>query len=381
MTSALYKDVCTIINTMNQKTDIKTFRIFSDVLKRFFPNAQAVALAMSLLISFLLIYYLSNILLPVFAAMIIAYLLEGIVLKAEQVKLPRFIAVCLVFSVFIAVLIFLLFILMPIVYQQTIQLVLHVPKMIKGIQLQIMQLPELYPQLISQDKITGLFFTVQDEMLKYSQEVVTFSAASVVGLVTAMVYLILVPMLVFFFLKDKHSLVSWVMQFFPKERHLTLHVWGEVDEQIGNYVRGKFVEIFILWVASYVTFSILDMNYAMLLAVFMGMQVIIPYIGATLVTFPVLMVAYFQWGINADEFMYLLIAYIVIQTIDGVVLVPLLFSEAVNLHPIAIIVAILLFGGLWGFWGVFFAIPLATVVKAVLNAWPKDGDNEFEILR
>ena len=62
-----------------------------------------------------------------------------------------------------------------------------------------------------------------------------------------------------------------------------------------------------------------------------------------------------------------------IQTLDGVLLVPLLFSEVVNLHPVAIIVAVLFFGGLWGFWGVFFAIPLATLVQAVLSAWPRVG--------
>ena len=52
-------------------------------------------------------------------------------------------------------------------------------------------------------------------------------------------------------------------------------------------------------------------------------------------------------------------------------LVPLLFSEVVDLHPIAIIAAVLVFGGLWGFWGVFFAIPLATVVQSILKAWPR----------
>ena len=141
--------------------------------------------------------------------------------------------------------------------------------------------------------------------------------------------------------------------------------------QLGNYIRGKFVEVFILGATSYITFATLDLNYAVLLAVFMGLQVIIPYVGATLVTFPVLGVAFFQWGLNGDEFMYIAIAYTIIQTIDGIVLVPLLFSEAVNLHPAAIIVAILFFGGLWGFWGVFFAIPLATLVKAVTSAWPR----------
>jgi putative permease len=155
---------------------------------------------------------------------------------------------------------------------------------------------------------------------------------------------------------------------------LTVRVWEEVDMQIGNYVRGKFAEVFILWAVSYATYAAMGLNYAMLLAVLMGLQVIIPYVGATLVTFPVLGVAYFQWGWGGDEFMYVVIAYSIIQALDGVMLVPILFSEAVNLHAVAIIIAILFFGGLWGFWGVFLAIPLATVVKAVLTAWPRIGD-------
>jgi len=58
--------------------------------------------------------------------------------------------------------------------------------------------------------------------------------------------------------------------------------------------------------------------------------------------------------------------------------VPLLFSEAVNLHPVAIIVAVLFFGGLWGFWGVFFAIPLATLLKAIYSAWHQGMDGSAD---
>ena len=97
---------------------------------------------------------------------------------------------------------------------------------------------------------------------------------------------------------------------------------------------------------------------------------LVPYVGATLVTLPVAAVAYAQWGISG-EMGSVLLAYGVIQALDGNLLVPLLFSEAVDLHPVAIIVAVLFFGGVWGFWGVFFSIPLATVVSAVISAWPK----------
>ncbi|HEC05377.1 MAG TPA: AI-2E family transporter, partial [Thiolapillus brandeum] len=136
---------------------------------------------------------------------------------------------------------------------------------------------------------------------------------------------------------------------------------------------GKFWEIIIIWSASYVTFTLLGLQYAMLLGVLVGLSVIIPYIGATVVTFPVLAVGWFQWGWTAD-FGWLALAYFIIQGLDGNVLVPLLFSEVVSLHPIAIIVAILVFGGFWGFWGVFFAIPLATLVNAVIQAWPSRAE-------
>ena len=105
------------------------------------------------------------------------------------------------------------------------------------------------------------------------------------------------------------------------------------------------------------------------LALAVGFSVVIPYIGAAVVTIPVLLIGFLQWGLGS-EFYTLMVVYGVIQALDGNVLVPLLFSEAVNLHPVAIILAVLVFGGFWGFWGIFFAIPLATLVKAVLSAWP-----------
>ncbi len=352
-------------------------RLLSNSFKRFMPNSQAVSLAMILIISFALIYSLSNILMPVFASVIIAYLLEGLVNKTEQLGVRRILAVYMVFTGFMTCLGFLLFYLMPLVSQQAIELVQHIPEILNRTQKGIMRLPEMYPKLISENKIQQIMLAIQQELLTYGQNVLSLSAASVIGIASALVYLFLVPMMVFFCLKDKIILINWFLQFIPKDSNLSISVWNEVDMQMGNYIRGKFSEIFILWFVSSITFATMDLNYAMLLAVLMGLQVIIPYIGATLVTFPVLSVAYFQWGLSGDEFMYIVIAYSIIQALDGVILVPVLFSEAVNLHAIAIIVAILFFGGLWGFWGVFFAIPLATVVKAVLTAWPRIDDENL----
>jgi putative permease len=181
---------------------------------------------------------------------------------------------------------------------------------------------------------------------------------------------VLVPVLVFFFLQDKRKIIDWFVAFLPRERHLVSSVWAEVEGQIANYVRGKVVEIVIVGAVSYVTFVWLGLQYSVLLATLVGLSVLIPYVGAAVATIPIALVAFFQFGWGWD-FGSVLIAYAIIQALDGNLLVPLLFSDAVNLHPVASIVAILVFGGLWGFWGIFFAIPLATVVQAVIRAWPR----------
>jgi putative permease len=362
---------------MTTQVQLVNLQFLKEIIRRFLPNSQAVALALTLIVSFVLIYYLTDLLMPVFVSIVLAYLLEGLVNKIEKLKVSRLVAVYIVFLSFMIGLGFLLFFLLPVVSEQAVELLQQIPSIINQAQHEIMRLPKVYPQFFSEYKIQQIMIAAQKELLSSAQNVLSFSAASVVGLVSVMVYLFLVPMMVFFFLKDKEILLSWFIQFMPRDRHLTVYVWEEIDQQIDNYVHGKFAEVFILWFISFATFTALNLNYAMLLAVLMGLQVIIPYIGATLVTFPVLGVAYFQWGLRGDDFMYVVIAYSIIQTLDGVFLVPLLFSEAVNLHAVAIIIAILFFGGLWGFWGVFLAIPLATVVKAVLTAWPRIGSNSL----
>jgi putative permease len=338
--------------------------------RRHLSDPQVIGLAVVLLTGFAIIYIAGNMLAPVLASIIIAYLLEGTVLYLTRVGLPRIVSVLVVFCGFMAFVVFLIFGLMPLLSRQATQLVQQLPVMVARGQELLMTLPERYPQVFSEEQVRDLIVAIRAETLALGQEAVSLSLASVVGIITWIVYLFLVPLMVFFFMKDSKRIIGWMTGFLPKDRKLLADVWHDVDDQIGNYVRGKFVEIIIVWIVTYVTFAILGLQFSLLLGVIVGLSVLIPYIGAIAVTIPVAVVAYFQWGFNVD-FAWVLAAYGVIQTLDGNVLVPLLFSEAVNLHPVAIIVAILIFGGLWGFWGIFFAIPLATLVQAVLKAWPK----------
>lgn len=342
--------------------------------ERHLADPQVMGLAVVLLAGFAIIFLTGEMLAPVIASIIIAYLLEGLVGVFERNALPRLVAVLVVFVGFIAFMAFVTFALLPLLSRQATQLFQLLPEMLTSGQDALMRLPQRYPELFSEAQIRDLIDSIRIEALSYGQHVVSLSVSSVVSVITVGVYLVLMPLLVFFFLKDKGRIVNWFVRFLPNDRGLLTQVWGEVDGQIGNYVRGKFIEIVIVWIVTYLTFAIMGMQFATLLSVLIGLSVLIPYIGAAAVTLPVAILAYFQWGVS-PEFWWLMLAYGIIQALDGNVLVPLLFSEVVNLHPVAIIVAILVFGGLWGFWGVFFAIPLATLVQAVLKAWPTLVEN------
>jgi putative permease len=344
-------------------------QVLTQWFRRYFSDPQIVFLAVFLLTLFAVLLTMGHMLTPVLASIVIAYLLEGIVSMLQRRGLPRLLSVIVVFVLFMMFVASVMLGVLPMVSRQVTDLVQQLPSMLSEGQKALMGLPARYPELITPDQIDDVISAIRREIGSYGQQLLSVSLSSVVGIITVLVYLILMPLLVFFFLKDKDLIMAWFRRYLPKHRGIAGTVWLDVDRQISNYVRGKFWEILVVWAVSFIAFSAFGLNYAMLLALLVGFSVIIPYIGASVVTVPVVLIAWFQWGWGT-QFIWLTVTYLIIQVLDGNVLVPLLFSEVVNLHPVAIIVAILVFGGIWGFWGVFFAIPLATLVQAILGAWP-----------
>ena len=343
--------------------------IIRDWYSRNFSDPQAVILALLLVVVFGLVWLFGDILAPVLVALVLAYLLEGVVKTMQRWHVPRTLASVFVLMAFIAVSIVVGLVVVPLLFQQVEQLVRAIPNILARMQEQLLRLPELYPEVFTVSQVNDLIGNLRRELGSATQDVLSFSLAQIGSIVAIAVYAVLVPLMVFFGLKDKDKLLAFFARFIPKRSELSFRVWREVDGKIANYIRGKFVEIVIVWGVTYVAFLLMGLDYSLLLSFLVGISVIVPYIGAVLVTVPIALIGFFQWGLVA-KLGYLLLVYQVIQILDGNVLVPLLFSEVVNLHPLAIIVSVLFFGGLFGFWGVFFAIPLATLCQAVMNAWP-----------
>ena len=344
-----------------------------DWFRRQFSDPQVVILAGLLLFGLITILFAGRHLVPVIASIIIAYLLDGIIHRLQRVGVPRMPALLAVFLLFFLVLLALLFGLLPVLTRQATQLLQEVPAMLNEGQRLILALPEHYPAIFGEAEIESVFNQIRTEAGNFADAMLRRLLSSVVGVITLLVYMVLMPLLVFFFLKDKELILQWMRRYLPRERGLATRVWRGVDTQLGNFIRGKFWEILLVWGISYVTFIFMGLNFSMLLGFLVGISVLVPYIGAAVMTFPVALVAFFQFGWSS-ELAWILVAYGIIQLFDGNILVPLLFAEVINLHPIAIIVAVLFFGGIWGFWGVFFAIPLAILFQGVLNAWPRNDE-------
>lgn len=263
-------------------------------------------------------------------------------------------------------------IIVPIVWQQGMNLLFDLPSMVNSFNEYAKALPERYPALVDAGIIDMIADNLRGRLSALGESVVKYSVASLIGIITIAIYLVLVPLMVFFLIKDKTRMIRGLQRILPRDRLLVGQVWQEMNQQITNYIRGKVIEMVIVGICTYIAFAFLGLRYSLFLSVLVGISVLIPYIGAVVVTIPVVLVALFQWGIGPD-FWTLLIAYLIVQGLDGNLLVPILFSEAVNLHPLVIILSVVVFGGLWGFWGVFFAIPLATLIKAVMHVWPEDN--------
>ena len=344
--------------------------VFKNWFHRYFTDPQAIILAVLLIIGFAIILNLGGMLAPVLAAIVIAYLLEGLVRFFQHYGFPRMLAVILVFLVFMVSLLFILFGLLPLLSHQLTQLIEQIPEMVSHGQQLLLLLPDKYPDIINIGQVRAIMDSMRVALGELGQSAVVISLASLQGVMMLLVYLFLVPFLVFFFLKDKVIILGYLGSLLPKERQIVSEVWKQMNTQIASYVRGKLLEVLIVWVACYVAFAFMGLHYASLLSFLVGLSVIIPYMGAAAVTVPVILIGYFQWGWTS-EYLWMLTVYGVIQAVDGNIIVPIMFSEVVNLHPVAIMVAVLFFGGIWGFWGVFFAIPLATLVQVVISCWPR----------
>ena len=273
------------------------------------------------------------------------------------------------FTIFLAFYLFVLLSL-PYVTGQIASLINELPAIVAFVENLFNDLIIRYPNFFTTEQVEEIFASSASLIPSIAEQVLIQLNTSFSAIMNALIFLILTPILVFFFLKDKSEMLSYLTYFLPKKRSLLSKIWSDLNIQLFGYVRGKALEMLIVASITSLAFLFLEVNYSVILGILVGMSVLIPLFGAILVTIPVVAIGLFQWGLDTSFFIFLFV-YFMIQILDGNVLFPLLMGNEVNLHPVLIILSILVFGGIWGFWGLLLAVPIATLIRAVFKVWPK----------
>ena len=352
------------------------FEQVNKVLKNIFSNEETIIFSLVILLFFLVISFFGSIITPFMISIVVAYLLVGMQKKIQSYDVSANVALIITFSVFIITGAALLIWLVPLLYIQLQAFILDVPNLINNFLDFISGLPSKFPDLVSSEQISIFFQAVSEEVSAIAQNIVKSSISGIQSAITFLLYIILFPILVYFFLFDRKNIIEGFIKIIPGKREMLTNIWAEMDIQLSNYVRGKTIEIFIVGIAAAIIFVSLGLKYSALLSVLVGLSVIIPFVGAFLVTIPIVVVGLLQFGLGT-EFYLLIGLYLLLQALDGNLLVPIIFSETVKLHPVVIILAVFIFGSMFGFWGVFFSIPIATFIKAVWNAWPSSPNSDL----
>ena len=345
------------------------FDQINKLFNKLFSNEESLIFSLLILAFLLVLYFFGGLLTPFIISLIFAYLLIGLTKNLIKYGLTELVSLIISYVIFLLSGIGFLIWLIPLIFQQTQAFFIEVPIWLNNFRSFIENLVQSNQELVSSDQISSFFTEFIGRLSSISQGVLDASISGIQDTLVFSIYLIMIPVLVFFFLFDKERIVRGFLMLLPKKRAMLSEVWIEMDDQLSNYVWGKGVEILIVGFAAAVIFGIMGLNYTALLSIIVGVSVLIPYVGAFLATIPVVIVAFLQFGIGFDLYMIVGL-YLLLQALDGYLLVPILFSDAVKLHPVVIMLAVFVFGGIFGFWGAFFSIPLATFIKAVWNSWP-----------
>lgn len=387
--------------------------LFKNWYRRHFSVPGAPEFACVLISIFIIIYFFMWLVGPLVVALCLAYCLDGAVcFFMRHLHVGRRLSASIVMCLFIGAALLALILVVPQIINQGISFYNIILSMgadvsqaisaeaahsdefvmsVKDIDLLITQhimnfvstLPDPIPSMVAENTVLSALTSIRSQLMKATAVLMrTQLVPSVFNAFSWLIYLIIVPIFTFLMLANKYALQKRVLTYIlPNRQNIIKEFWPSINSQIAGYIRGKIVHIIVIAIANTLAFKIMGLNYGTLLGAGVGLSVVVPYVGAVLIGVPVILVALLQFGFSMT-LAWVLGVYVIIQLLDSNVLTPMLFSKALNLDAFSILAAILIFGGLWGFWGVFFAIPLATLIKTIISRWPSaDADPQRLLLK
>lgn len=316
-----------------------------------------------------LVTILSSIIVPVVLAIITFYLFNPIIDWLEKHKIKRIYGIILLFVTIIGLLTTLIILVYPIIQEQVMSLIQAFPEYLDSITLTIEEWSEnsVFEEAIynATEWFNSLLGNLPSNISDYLGTAASgisnvFSTVSSIAVVAATF-----PIILFFLLKDSERFTKYMMELIPpKFRKDTTAVLSTMNEQVSSYIKGQLIICVCIGVMMFIGFTIIGLDYAIILAIVVSVTAIIPYIGPTIAIIPAIIVALID---SPFMLIKLIIVWVVVQFIDGNLIEPNIQGKSLDVHPLTIIIVLLVMGDLLGLVGLILGVPIYAILKVLVN--------------
>lgn len=304
--------------------------------------------------------FIKSVLAPFFISIIIAYVLHPIVTLLHERKVPRIMAVLLIYIIFFVVVTVILINIMPMLLKQFGELNHQMPQLHAKVEQLMDGMTKTIPTSIHSSLYDAIYM-LEERVGKIATEFMNNIGKTLNMLVVALI----IPFVIFYILKDFDLFERAIIACVPRtHRKHVISMCREIDIALGSYIRGQCYVCIIIGILAYVGYWLIGIPYPLLLAVFVAVFNIIPYLGPYFGAGPALIVA---MTISFKMVMFVIVVNTVCQIIEGNIISPQIVGKTLHMHPLSIIFALLVGGELAGIVGLILAVPFYAVVKVILH--------------
>jgi predicted PurR-regulated permease PerM len=310
-----------------------------------------------------LFIFLKSILAPFLIALIISYVLNPIVTILNIKKVPRPLAVLLIYVIFFSSLTIILMNTIPIFIIQLRELTEHLPELTSKAQVWMENYND-HKYVLPESIQNGIENSLQQIQETISSAISHF-LNGITGTLDTLFLVFIVPFLAFYMMKDFKLIEKTVITVLPhRHRRETIKLLKNIDEALGSYIRGQFLVCIVVGILAYIGYWFIDLPYPLLMASFVALMNIIPYVGPFIGAAPALLLAS---TISWQMMIYVAIVNFVIQLLEGNVISPQIVGRTLHIHPLFIIFSLLVGGEVAGILGLILAVPFFAVVKVIFQ--------------
>jgi putative permease len=294
---------------------------------------------------------------------IIAYLLDPLVMRMEERGIRRIRALVLLYTVSGILSIFFLAIMVPKLTMGWDGFVRDLPLYLQKIKQLAMEWNARIPDRYGSEEIQWLIDKASRNIDSAAQKVGVMAYSFGSRIFFNIFNVVLSPILVFFMLYYKQTVIDTLKSWLPEERrNVIIDIGMEVNSSIGGYLRGQVIVSIIVAFLSTAALLILDIPHPIFCGIFAGAASVLPFIGVLIATLPALFFAWFKYQ-SIALLSQTAFAFALIYFLEGYIIKPLIFKESMNLNPLMTIVMVMALGELLGFWGILLALPIAAAIK------------------